>query len=377
MAENRERRSASFGNTRAALAAICCAFLFFAAAPASATTVITSDTVLAADLFDNVVIGADDVTLDCAGNSIVGFAPSAGIELSSRSGVTIKNCTMTGFLVGIAAIRNSSLELIDTTVEGNFVFGLQAEDNSSVSVSGAFTARSNGVFGVILQNNASMTMTGATVTLESNTAGLQISINSSLLVSAQPPSPPSTITAQDNSAFGLTVTSNSHLFLFGQADVVSRRNGSNGISLFSKSAAELDNGATITSEDNTLNGILLEDSTLNMFNMAQFPGSELTLRSNGMAGVSVAKASVFDMGGDSTMLNQDNAVGLPLDDGSSGRVSGSTIVDNVDQDVALTFGARAEFEGNTIGSLSCDETVLIRGDEVCPDDDDDDDDDDD
>ena len=37
-------------------------------------------------------------------------------------------------------------------------------------------------------------------------------------------------------------------------------------------------------------------------------------------------------------------------------------------DIVLRFGSRGTFKGNTIGTISCDETSLVRGDEgvTCP-----------
>jgi hypothetical protein len=44
----------------------------------------------------------------------------------------------------------------------------------------------------------------------------------------------------------------------------------------------------------------------------------------------------------------------------------STITDNSTFDVDLAFGTRATFDGVTIGTITCDATVLSRGTTVCP-----------
>ena len=44
----------------------------------------------------------------------------------------------------------------------------------------------------------------------------------------------------------------------------------------------------------------------------------------------------------------------------------STITNNNTFDVDLKFGTRATFDGVTIGSITCDATVLSRGTTVCP-----------
>ena len=72
------------------------------------------------------------------------------------------------------------------------------------------------------------------------------------------------------------------------------------------------------------------------------------------------------MGNDSTMISTGNHLGLSVDDGSSANVQLS-VIENNQTNVQMTFGSRGTFAGNSIDSLllSCDKTVLIRGDEKC------------
>ena len=44
----------------------------------------------------------------------------------------------------------------------------------------------------------------------------------------------------------------------------------------------------------------------------------------------------------------------------------STLTDNSTFDVDLKFGTRTTFDGVTIGTITCDATVLSRGSTVCP-----------
>ena len=248
------------------------------------------------------------------------------------------------------------------------VKGLRAFDNSHVAILGSFATRDNtgGVFAI---NNVSITIIDALVTIERNEVGFNLGVNSSVLVFGLPPSPPTAIIVQNNSSDGLQAVSNSEYFMFGSVDVQASRNGGKGITLFSRSLFELDNGASVTAEDNIGGAISMEGSTFNMFNMVQFSGSAVTARGTG---IDVGKASVFDMGDDATMLIENTPTGFSVDDGSTVRIRNSTITNNTQEDVTLTFGSRATFdEGNTIGGVSCDETVLVRGEEECDDDDDD------
>jgi large repetitive protein len=89
------------------------ATLVLAATPASAAHVSCGDTILVSTTLDanvgpcatGLVIGADGITLDLGGFTLSG-TPAAGdgpgILLSGRSGVTVKNGTVTGFDTGVA-----------------------------------------------------------------------------------------------------------------------------------------------------------------------------------------------------------------------------------------------------------------------------------
>jgi parallel beta-helix repeat protein len=59
------------------------------------------------------VIAADGVTLDCAGHTVSG-ASGWGISLRDRTGVTVRNCRVTGFTDGIVLERSSG-----NTLDGN------------------------------------------------------------------------------------------------------------------------------------------------------------------------------------------------------------------------------------------------------------------
>ena len=73
--------------------------------PPPMPTVITSDTTLTGPQTNPIVIGADDITLDCGGNDIAPIpGPPTfvdGISLDNRKGVTIKNCNVKNWLRGI------------------------------------------------------------------------------------------------------------------------------------------------------------------------------------------------------------------------------------------------------------------------------------
>lgn len=78
------------------------------------TLIITSDTILTSDFVGHIVIDANDITLDCAGHTILGDSEGVGIWLEGRTGVTIENCHVTGFEIGFVL-----LSAADNTLRGN------------------------------------------------------------------------------------------------------------------------------------------------------------------------------------------------------------------------------------------------------------------
>ena len=216
-------------------------------------------------------IDADDVTVDCEMNEVKGLPFVPGIRIDNRKGITIKNCIFSQFLHGIQ-MHASSVTLQNVALIENTANGLDANDHSRVLISaGTLDVVENGVFGILLQNGVTMTMIGADVRAENNeAAGIQVGIQSSVLLDQVSPGPgtlPSSILAKGNAFFGMTLTSNSNLVLFGTTTVNATNNGSNGITVFSGSSMELDRDATVISQGNTLNGILVEDGSIGMFSI--------------------------------------------------------------------------------------------------------------
>lgn len=78
-----------------------------------ATLTVTENVTLKSHHDGPIEIAADGVTLDCAGHNVRG-AGGAGINVSLRSGVTIKDCSVAGFDVGILLDGSD-----DSVVTGN------------------------------------------------------------------------------------------------------------------------------------------------------------------------------------------------------------------------------------------------------------------
>ena len=101
-------------------------------------TVITRSTSLQADIGPcyngGVVVNADNITLNLAGHTVIGFpGPSdgnaVGVLLQGRTGVTVKNGTVSGFDAGAAVLGGGSNTLTNLTVKDNI--GPDAPFNST------------------------------------------------------------------------------------------------------------------------------------------------------------------------------------------------------------------------------------------------------
>ena len=278
----------------------------------------------------------------------------------------VRDTTVQGH--GAAGIRvdgHASLELTNCTTQNNAVHGLEVDRASEVKISGRFHSRQNGVFGIILGNTSSLVFAAATVEVTQNILGVQIGINSSASIADAA----TTVTTSRNLTTGFTVVSGSTLFVFEGAIVSEGNRLNHGVSANSRSNIDLDRGGSITTRANGQDGVQLEDSLLNLFNMPGLRGSKVEATQNGRHGVSAFVGSKIDLSGDSVIFSRENTgAGLLADNGGSVRVLNSTIIDNTRGDVVLSFGARADLTRNTLGLLICDATVLLRGDTgtVCP-----------
>ncbi|TSC75925.1 MAG: Uncharacterized protein G01um101430_95 [Parcubacteria group bacterium Gr01-1014_30] len=186
------------------------------------TAFITEDTVLTEDLTESVEISASNVTLDCAGHRITGSGTGFGIYLNNKVGVTIKNCEVSSFSIGIESYQSS-----EVTFENNDLF------SNAVGLHALSDRRDK-----ILNNHVSGN-TESGMLLASNVLDSQVSDN----------------LIQSNGSVGL--------HLSGQGNIVERNtisnNGTIGLSLFNFNNKVLENAITQNGEY----GILLQHAQQN------------------------------------------------------------------------------------------------------------------
>jgi parallel beta-helix repeat protein len=169
------------------------------AARASVTSghlLITTDTRLADDHQGPVEIGADGVTLDCAGHHIAssGFA---GILIQGRRGVVVKNCDVSGFFHGIVVVGSSDNALRRNTAHDNVAAGIVLDQQSSANLIAANVVRGNGHNGIQISFSHRNVITGNQAEGNAGTGGIALGGAEDNLVAAN--------TSTGNAAFGISV----------------------------------------------------------------------------------------------------------------------------------------------------------------------------
>jgi hypothetical protein len=286
-----------------------------------------------------------------------GINASAGAQL-----ILTDTQILTNSAIGILLTGASSATLSAIATNGNGVNGLDAEGSSAVIVSGAYQSNNNGVFGVNINGSSSFTLSQAQVSVSGNTLGIQIGTSAAAFISDGATS----ITVSNNITTGLTIVSGAHLVDFG-GTITATGNGVHGVSVDSKAGLDLDAAATLSSSGNKQDGVHLEEtSVLTMFNTTAFSGAPgtTTIRThnNGGNGLNVLTGSNFTVIHQAALISTNNTLnGVHVDNGSSITLIQSTVTENTEPDVALTFGSRGDVTTSTIGRLTCDASVLVRG----------------
>jgi parallel beta-helix repeat protein len=111
--------------------------------------VVTENTTLTEDHNGNIVIGADGITLDCDAHTVTGSGSGVGVQLDSRTGVTVRNCHVVQFDVGFeVGAGSSSVDLEGNTADGNGQ-GFVISGSTAVTLT-ENEANNNASWGIIL-----------------------------------------------------------------------------------------------------------------------------------------------------------------------------------------------------------------------------------
>lgn len=87
--------------------------------------------------------------------------------------------------------------------------------------------------------------------------------------------------------------------------------------------------------------------------------SGVSVHANSGAGIAVRASSTVV--GTGIGVSANGGSGVVGDDGASIALSGGTLAGNGAKDLQLTFGSRVDVNGTSIGTYSCDSTILTRG----------------
>jgi|GEM_PF-2634918 len=269
--------------------------------------------------------------------------PGPTIFLLGARDVNLEDLTITGDVAGVALRRAAEAQLLRVQITQTAAVGLQIEQASSVVfVDSASTG--HGAFGLAVFGESGLTVQGSANLSGNGAFGLLMSDGASLHTQGV-----GQMVANDNGIAGVSLQAGaSGLF----PSVEARRNGFAGLDLtFGGDFVSI--GANDFSE-NVGFGVFLGDGS-------SFFGSGL-VRDNGMVGIFATENSHLTIASDVFTEIGGSPIGLALE-GASGFFSFIDFVSPVE----LTFGSRASFGPTvTLGTLTCDGTVLTQGGFSCP-----------
>jgi hypothetical protein len=330
-----------------------------------------------------VVIHTDGITLKGAGSAVIDGGGHDAVTVAGAHGVSLVNIEIRNGVSGVTGSNGAHIALTRVNVHDNAVFGitlqtassavltdvmatnngvhgLDIETGSAVTVTGTLMSANNRVFGINV-NGSSITFSHATVDASRNALGIQIATNANAFLNDSA----TVINTVNNQATGLTVVSGGHLVSFG-GTINSSGNPVDGVSVNSKGGLDLDAGSTLNSFGNGNGVVIQEASVMTVFNIPQFSGvqglSTVNSHNNAQAGVSVLTGSTLTLSNQAQIMSTANTGGgLLADNGAGVTLVNSTITGNTPKDIQLAFGTRADLRTITVGSYSCDATVLVRG----------------
>jgi hypothetical protein len=254
--------------------------------------------------------------------------------------ITTNNNVHDGIAVILHSAFNASVSGTMLVAQGNHRLGVEVNITSMFFLGTGTTLLANGngttgqsfSGGVGVSQNASFTTqssgSGATLTVQDN-LGRGVIVNESGMMFVGG----GTVTIQGNATGGLQASGGVRVAFTGTTLAAQiSQNSANGVEVNGNASLRLSGGTTV--RGNAARGILL-------VNDAHGDLTNITVQDNGSPGIDASDSSL--------------------------TVNTSTISGNRGtSDVTLSFGTRASLNGNTIGTITCDGTVLDRGSTLCP-----------
>ncbi len=317
---------------------------FIRPAEASETIYISSDYTFTSNIYEPIVVTADNIIIDGAGYTVQGIGNGTGIDLSSRKNVTLKNVEVTNFYIGIY-LNDSSNNTIAGNNASNNEYGIGTNYSSNNVLSG--NTASNNEYGISTNSSSNNVLTGNTAS-SNNGYGIVLGYSSNNVLSGN--------TASNNN-WGIGVWYSSNNTLSGNT---ASSNNEYGIALgFSSNNAIAGN----TASNNTNRGISLVYSSNNAIagNTASNNNwgiyinysSNNTLFHNNLinntfqAGVTTGYVNTWDDGYPSGGNYWSDYTGVDLLDGGDGIGDSAHVIDADNQDNYPLMGPISFFEAGT------------------------------
>jgi parallel beta-helix repeat protein len=136
---------------------------------------ITNDTVLTSSVTcstgSGITIAANNVTLNCNGNSISGTGIGAGIKVVGQEGVIIRNCNVTNFYYGIQLENAKDTQIVDgNNINLNNFYGVYLYGTNDTIINGNTIVNDNN--GVYIINSFRTNITSNTIDLNKKFYGI-------------------------------------------------------------------------------------------------------------------------------------------------------------------------------------------------------------
>ncbi len=328
-----------------------------------------------------ITVQTDGLTLTGTGTAIIDGGGQDAVRISGAHNLVLSNFEARNGANGIIGVNGAHIALSHVSVHDNQAFGISLQTASSAILSGistthngihgldletgsaatvtqAFTSSSNRVFGINV-NGSSITFSQASVTLSGNAIGMQVATSGNAFLNDST----TVINATDNQAVGLTVVSGAHMVSFG-GTINASGNPLDGVSVNSKAGLDLDAGSQLNAFNNGDGVLVQEGSVMTVFNIPLFSGSSgistINTHNNLGSGMLVENGSTVTFSNQAKLVATQNAHAGLLVDSAVVTLVNSSLSLNTQKDLVLTFGTRADLQ-TTLGTYSCDATVLVRG----------------
>jgi hypothetical protein len=296
---------------------------------------------------EEVTITTDRITLDGQGSAMLqgsgdgqtGSVSQGLITIAGAQGVVITGFTVQNAPVdGILGQRGVAFEVLNTTIQDGGDDGFEIGESSTARLAECMILRSGGD-GINTVFNSYMRIDGNVSISESTGFGIVIYGGSSSSMTGDGVS----VTTYANGIDGILVAENAMLRAQGGVALTASQNGRDGIHAVANATFSIA-GATVTFAENTQNGLSVSVQS----EVIKLPPGTITIQNNAGAGLVGDISSVVSLSGGTTIT--DNGPG------------------DAGPDLDLHFGTAAAIAGdNTLGSIVCDATVLLRGSDItCP-----------